>query len=307
MTMGMTAALLRAATDLAIADLTLVEDGNFFFDPFTRADTSASLGNSWVLHPNANRRGFNIQDFFVQTTANTPGVAHHTHSLSVHNDDLILQANFRMNVLPVGGGGSNGEIVARVSGSQTANKVGLEWNGDFDRYTIRFQPGNITKTFNQTIDNLDRATLRLVVEDSGSFTFARAYQHFNPVSLSAMDNDLTLIMTHSSSLLGATTESAIGLAEKLGNRLDQFFVCGRNVVVTGLSGFHKIRILGPSTTHSFVEQINGTASIDVDTFAMPMTTLEVADEFSNTLKLITPARGLWGGDEYSASIIPAIP
>ena len=119
-----------------------------------------------------------------------------------------------------------------------------------------------------------------------------------------MDNDLTLVLEHSSSAtISATTESYIELAPQAPNRLDQFFVCGRNVLITGLTGFHQARILGPAATQSFVTQINGTASIDVDTYAMPMTTLEIADRHENTLALITPAKGIWGGDEYSASLI----
>jgi hypothetical protein len=196
----------------------------------------------------------------------------------------------------------NGLLGVRLeSPTQINGPVEALWNATADIYTLRVA-GN-GKNFAQTIPNLSRANFRMVVEDSGSFTLTRLYHFFNAaLSMSDATNDVTLVGEHSGAIVSATTQSAIGLSEKLENLQDTFFICGRNVTVTGLSGSHQARIVGPDNTQEYVTQVNGTASINVDTYAIPMTTLEIADRCGNTLATITPAKGLWGGDEYSASL-----
>ncbi len=303
MTLGLLTSIVRpigGAQDLLIGTMSLIEDGNFFFDEFSRGNAQ-NIGNSWTEHI----VGFNIADFLLETKNNQAGAASHTHSLSTHDDNLIVQGTFQMREGP-----SNdvGGLRARVTGALENKWVMLQWNNLFNQYQMSFKtsgaPGNI-KTFSQSMDDGDLTTLRLVVEDSGSFTYGRAYHFFNPASMSALDNDLIFLFEHSATLgdIPATTESYFKQSAKDPNKLDNTIVAGRNVLITGLSGGHQARILGPAATQSFVTQIDGTASIDIDTYALPMTTLEIADGAGSTLALVTPAKGLWGGDEYSASVI----
>lgn len=80
-----------------------------------------------------------------------------------------------------------------------------------------------------------------------------------------------------------------------GQQADQFFVCGRNIVVTGLANGHKIQV----DARAAVEESGGTVTIDVDTWALPATTIKLLDAGDNELATLTPDGGIWGGDEYS--------
>lgn len=78
---------------------------------------------------------------------------------------------------------------------------------------------------------------------------------------------------------------------------DEFFICGRNIKVTGLPTGWKVQV----DSRAAVEESGGEVEIDVDEWALPATTVKVLDDEDAEQASITPGSGVWGGDEYSFS------
>jgi len=79
-----------------------------------------------------------------------------------------------------------------------------------------------------------------------------------------------------------------------GGKADEWFVCGRNVVVSGLPVGWKAQI----DARSAVVETDGVVTFNVDAWALPAGTLKVLDGGDVLRDQVAPAGGVWGGDTY---------
>jgi cytoskeletal protein CcmA (bactofilin family) len=86
------------------------------------------------------------------------------------------------------------------------------------------------------------------------------------------------------------------LGEALGGSgfFDECFLCGRNIVVTGLPTGWKVQV----DARTAVVESGGSVTIDVDTWALPATTIKVLDGADVEQGTLTPSGGIFGGDIY---------
>jgi hypothetical protein len=80
-------------------------------------------------------------------------------------------------------------------------------------------------------------------------------------------------------------------------KADFFFLCGRNIQVTGLPTGWKAQV----DSRTAVVESGGSVTFDVDAWALPATTVKVLDDGDNEIITVTPSGGadVWGGDVYT--------
>lgn len=78
---------------------------------------------------------------------------------------------------------------------------------------------------------------------------------------------------------------------------DTFFVCGREITVTGIPTGWKIQV----DARSAVTETGGSVAIDIETWALPATEIKLLDETDAEQASLTPSGGIYGGDVYEVS------
>lgn len=81
--------------------------------------------------------------------------------------------------------------------------------------------------------------------------------------------------------------------------LDEFIVCGVEIVVSGLPTGWKAQVDGRAA----VTEVGGVATLDPTTWALPAGTIRVLDDGDVEQVMLTPAAGIWGGDVYEFSMV----
>jgi hypothetical protein len=151
-----------------------------------------------------------------------------------------------------------------------------------------------------------RAKRLIIAEAGGQVTVTgRAAAASGAATTKARGNDLTLDPTavgpvqviDGTPLPNTTLHQFSGRGHQVGH----WFWCGRDVVVTGLPAGFSVELDGPVVTRAPVSPVAGVATVDVDTFALPITTVRVLNAASVIDAEITPADGVWGGDVYEYS------
>lgn len=297
MTLGLlaTATIQQEGIGAAAAILVLDSSGLAFHDDFNRPD-AGSVGNGW-LQPigtpaeiSASQLHFDggfinvwrgIDQGFVFPSES---ITHHT----ANRGDLQNFNTFNR-VFEAISGSSRGEYSTQLAGgvrifkwltgsvNQIAGPTGSSalWNSPFSLRTVIAESAprgaDISVYVEENISNNDDITK----DFSGG-----------PI-LSANDAAVTLSFDKVA-MFGHTTD------------IGHWYICGRNINVSGLSTGRKIRFINDAGTGSFVAETAGVASFDVDRLALPGNRVEVFESDETTfVAAFQSASGVWGGDRYS--------
>jgi hypothetical protein len=265
--------------------ITRTTDGLVFRDDFNRAD-SATVGNGWTEITPANAEILSNQLKFsgaCNVHRNTPAMP----------DDLIIQANVNLN------------------GTQV-NVITARWDiGAIDLYNLEIHTGNwnlrkyiagviiLDDSFSQTLSAAWYGH-RMVLEVDGSDLLLRLLATAALAGSTDLNDDFVLkaSLTDVSPISnGAPSNSyQIGQSGSGSGIMDEFILCGRNIGVTGLPTGWKVQI----DSRTAVVESGGSVDINVDTWALPATTIKVLDGADVEQGTLTPSGGIFGGDIYFA-------
>ncbi|KKM01401.1 hypothetical protein LCGC14_1794850, partial [marine sediment metagenome] len=265
---------------------------------FNRAD-SATVGNGWN-EGCVSTTNLEIVDNSLQNPGGAAGAIDRSVVLPT---ELIFQVNWKSGI------GGNAFAVYDVRTnicSANNNFVRVIWNEGLNRYQIQIRFGGADQTFthSRAIAQNDTFTIRLVLEEVGTFK-AKLYEIFGLATTASLDTDFgtaVLDVTPINTPLNiGSSFMQIGAAA---NVADEYIICGRNVIVNDLDSGRKIRFITPAGTGSFVSASGGSGSIDVNSIALPGNRLEVFESDESTLvDAFQSASGLWGGDVYTLSAV----
>lgn len=148
------------------------------------------------------------------------------------------------------------------------------------------------------------AANRIRVEKSGA---NRILRFFATNSLAGSDTDtaVTLFGSFTDTSPLAAVEFGFSLLAS-GNVCGLFWMCGADVIVTGLPTGFGARIDGGAT----VIEVGGIATIDVDALLLPFALLEVLDDLGSVVASNAPVdflSGGWGGETYDFQSSPHTP
>ena len=141
---------------------------------------------------------------------------------------------------------------------------------------------------------------RLVIDKTVSPIEIRAYRDETLANLQDLSKDPSLVA--SATTTDDQTGTYYGLYDGDGSNAvngdwDEFFVCGRNIVVSGIPTGWKIQV----DSRTAVVESGGSVEIDVDAWALPATTIKLLDASDVEQDSLTPSGGIWGGDVYTVS------
>jgi hypothetical protein len=268
--------------------------GLLLADDFNRPD-SASLGNGWTDHESGGT--VVISSNMATASAGLFQTAGGQRSTPPTSSDWIMQHNVNFE-------GGNGDYV----GSLMSNWNGINIHSTGDGYQFQWNANSqqiFIKEWNTGIGSQKDSgvwtdpgsgwsTFRLVGETSASHLLLRAYvisasnseDQSNDFGTAKMNTDLASPKTAAN--YGWVSSNAISVT-------DVYFICGRNISVSGLPSGWKVRI---DSRASVTEDGAGNVEINVDEWALPATTLYVLDASDAEQDSITPASGIYGGDTY---------
>lgn len=269
-------------------------EGLIFRDQFDRSD-DPNVGNGWSK-VGSGASLVSLTDMQIEKDAGDIGGIRQDVGGSVASGDLICQVNFRpgsdrhgieLNLkldLLVGfnngyffqaddagfGSPTKWEIISRKASSDSTliSTSGSPSFGQGNIFAIRA--------------SIEGANCRLLYADI--------------TSLTQLDTDFTAKAdltdpdppTSTGDIVGARIRNSVG-------DLDEFFVCGKYVSVSGLPTGWKVQV----DSRTAVEESGGSVSIDVDTWALPATTIKILDDGDVEQETLTPGTGIWGGDAYA--------
>lgn len=197
-----------------------------------------------------------------------------------------------------------------------ANSYRMDWGAGTDEHDILDIVGGSVESSSQAAAQIVIDTTfqgRLVREISGSDSLLRSYAFGGSPSNSVPDleiqnGDLTLITSHTD-VGGQHTGQFFGFTSHDQGKSFEYFLCGRNIVVTGIPSGHKIQL----DSRAAVVESGGAVTIDVDTFELPAVSLKLLSPADALIDTITPdatlgrqagnnaGGGIWGGDVYLVS------
>lgn len=263
--------------------LSRTTDGLVLRDQFNRANNVA-VGNGWIEITPANAELASNQ---LKWTGGT-NVRRQT---PAQPDELIIQINFNGFTSVIGARSENA-----VAG-YNLEKFSGTW------FLRKYVGGSIVQSDTLSETTSDWNTHRLVLEPSGDDLLVRAYAALAIADGADLSNDVSLKMsfTDTSPVVNSSPTDGMLLAmvtPSVDSFGDEFFLCGRNVVVSGLKTGQKVQI----DSHTAVSESGGSVTIDVDTFALPATDIKILSSSDVELTTLTPSAGIWGGDVYVADV-----
>lgn len=271
--------------------------GLVFFDDFNRSNRNLDGDNGWE------EESAGVYDIVGNIVEGRGGSGGHEMGQPLGDqDEIIVQFNSESQsqqtrghifcLAPTVDIGGSGAYWVNVKGG----------NG----YRIAIAGGGVIGSGGTAPGNGTPATLRLVVDKSVSPVELRCYAVKGITNLQDLSNDLTL---QASATDAGTPPSGsyFGIYDGDGSNtvdtdFDEFFVCGRNIAVTGLPSGWKVQV----DSRAAVVESGGSVEIDVDAWALPATTIKILDDSDVEQDSLTPSGGIWGGDEYSF-VVPVGP
>ncbi|KKL56375.1 hypothetical protein LCGC14_2246060, partial [marine sediment metagenome] len=172
-----------------------------------------------------------------------------------------------------------------------------------DEFRIaRFTAGveGIVDILAETLDRNSFHTFRIVLEESGADALLRAYYALASAQ-DDLSNDVVLKVniTDPSPVANSSPTNKYTIEQTdAGSIVDEFFLCGRNIVVSGLKTGQKVQV----DSRTAVVESGGSVTLDVDTWALPATTIKILSGAGTEITSLTPSTGIWGGDIYSADV-----
>jgi hypothetical protein len=271
--------------------------GLVLYDPFTRGD-SATLGNGWTDYESGGTSA--ISSNACAMSAGLFQVGGGSRSSPTLPDDWLVQHT----VDATGGSGDyTGTLWTRwdgVSQHTTGDGYFFQWNANSGNIFLKeCNAGTISQ--HATVAWTDPAsgfsTFRFVGEVDGSNLKLRGYAA-EASSLTDLSGDLTLKMSATdTSTIKTDTNYGFSCSNAQGTS-DNYIACGRNITVTGLLSGYKIQV----DSRTAVAEVGGTVTIDVDTWALPATTIRVLNSAGKAASDdLTPSGGIYGGDIYAVS------
>ena len=297
MTLGLISAITNRAA-LADIPIILVRDvsGLIFRDDFNRAD-SATVGNGWTERAPPNDV-FEIDGNRLGTEPDAgAGIIFQAFTLP---DNMIIQANAQSG----DGGTAFGDIAGRATpGVDFNDGVKIEWNEGLNRIRIVIFTDSILRhsfLFNRAIVNGDQFTTRLVFIDDGTFQI-KGFQVPTIGSLTDLTSSLTEIIDELPSFEPNDSSFRMVLGGAV-NFYDEFFGCGRDIYIEGLSTNDKARLIGNDSTGSLVVESGGKVTFPVSGTALPLNMIEVTDNGDVLKGTFNAPNDIWGGDSYSVNL-----
>lgn len=259
-------------------------------DQFNRADSDA-LGNNWTDWEASatDVRIVSNQVACAAVAANTGGFRPAAEVGAAQ--DIIAQANVRIS------GSNSGVVRARADGTANTEAYQLAARRDVGAWElIRRRASANTVLCSSTTSppgDLEWRGLRGVIEGAvvrllSTAALANGQVLTEDFVLRCQATDGTPLQTFDRT---GFQHGAVATTMDF----DEFFVCGRNLVVTGLPAGWKVQVDGRAA----VVESGGSVTINIDTWALPATTLKILDDADVEQDSITPSGGIWGGDEYS--------
>lgn len=280
--------------------------GLTFLDTFDRADgplggtlpDSGSLGMEWDAF--YAESGQSIQIVSNRIKVGSPGGAVVQISAS-YGDRTIMQVTYKMGTqaLDTFGGYGLRRTAWPVGADQ---RYTSDWNNNANNFTLRQTDTGGSTNNGQAISIPDNSFFhnRLIVDGpEGSEVLAVYAEEVG--SLDDRDDDLTLLqeLTASRHPDFAGSGPIIRLTLFRSSEADYMFICGLDIEVTNLPSGFKARALGPITSRSAVVESAGTASMRVNSWALPITSIEILNGADVSQEVITPVDGVFGGDKYN--------
>jgi len=182
------------------------------------------------------------------------------------------------------------------------NQIRIEISSAIPRLNVRRNGATTIQINGTSIGGVPETLHRLVVQDLGAPSISASHLVIvNPTGgRAAMDLDFT---SPSQVLNGSGNGPDPRVGGRMfwgdGSKADNVFICGRNISVVGLDTGYKMRLMGgAAVTRSVVVESGGTASLNVDSLALPMDRLEVLDGSDIIVASFDSASYIWGGDEF---------
>lgn len=252
-------------------------------DQFNRAD-SDTVGNNW-------NEAFNAADIrILSNELKHDAVSQNSRVFrpadEAGDQDLILQVNCRQENYGV----LHLYVRAATDLSQYYDFVISANNNQYRIIRNGVTEVSLTTGLSGGVDRL----LRGILEKDGSDVKLRLYTAVLPNRQNMTTTPvLTLSWTDTSPLTnsGKSTGLQGGWNQ---DWWDEYFVCGRGIVVTGLESGYKVKL----DSGTPVVESGGSVSFDVDAKPLPYTTITILDGADNPLESLTPSGGIFGGDEF---------
>ena len=148
--------------------------------------------------------------------------------------------------------------------------------------------------------NGDQFTTRLVFIDDGTFQI-KGFQVPTIGSLTDLTSSLTEIIDELPSFEPNDSSFRMVLGGAV-NFYDEFFGCGRDIYIEGLSTNDKARLIGNDSTGSLVVESGGKVTFPVSGTALPLNMIEVTDNGDVLKGTFNAPNDIWGGDSYSVNL-----
>jgi hypothetical protein len=286
MTLGLLSATInQAALVIPIPELDFrrITEGLIFRDNFNRAN--GAVGNGWETKPGGYTISGNQLSFgsgIMQRNSPAP----------------VLDGIFQINWLNIGAGNE-----VRLWAGPISASLNTGWDFvqqvNLNKSQIRVT-GSVAAEVAPGIggDYMHRA----VVNATGSILNIEVFKN---TSLSTED-DLTkdgTNMVGPVDTIHSPTLNYYGTFVSITAKADEYFHCGRNIKVTDMESGEKIRLIGPAVTRSVVVESGGEVDIDLSTYALPITRIELLSSGDLILASYQSASGdpdIWGGDIFAA-------
>lgn len=275
-----------------LGDFVEDDDGLIFRDQFDRAD-DPSVGNGWT---EIGATGLlSLTDNQLKKTSGNGAGVRQSSSLTP-SQDVIIQTNFRA------GSDRHGSFLLAKSDVITSINDAYVFRADDDGFgsdtvwTIRRVKGG-TQTILASQNNNPAIGNGAVYGHRGIVAGTTLKQlHSSITELDDIVTDFSLVQSvvdgnppvNFGDFIGASIAVSVGNA-------DEFFICGRNITVTGMPTGWKVQV----DARAAVVESGGTAVVDVDTWALPLTEIKILDDNDVERNSDTPVGGLWGGATYT--------
>ncbi|MFP3947145.1 MAG: hypothetical protein ACLFWG_00310 [Longimicrobiales bacterium] len=276
--------------------ITRTTEGLFFREQFTAADQQLDGYNGWE---ESDPGSYQIASNVVEARWAVDGARQAYNNLGLGERDVIVQVNAVRN---------SEEVLVTLRAGATS----LDPHDTTGAYGLSVKAGEGYRIFKGGTGELlgsggsapgigVNAGIRLIVKEEGSDHRVRVFVAEGITDLQTLDVDPTFVL----SVLDTDAPDLqdwyglqVGDGSNAGDSdFDEFFVCGREIVVTGLETGEKIQV----DERTPVEESGGEVRIDPEGWALPATTVKVLDPDDNEVASLTPGDGVWGGDEYEAS------
>lgn len=272
--------------------LTISDDGLIFRDQFNASNQQLDGYNGWS---ESDPGSFDIVSNVVEAVWAASDDRYVTQNLG-DQGTCMIQVNFVRNAGQLG----MNLMLNRVSAATAGSEYQLNMKSG-EAYRIAKRGSGVLGSGGSVPGTGTIVTARLVLDISPAPKELRAYSAEGISNLQELTNDLTLRASATDAAARAT-DSHYGMQVSDGTSqadtdLDEFFICGRIIKVTGLGTGQKIQI----DSRAKVTESGGVVTIDPETWALPATTIKLLDPDDTVVDSKTPAGGIWGGLQANAA------